>query len=113
MSAGHFAVAVVIWVVLAAALLAVADGRTPVTGTAAAAGVVLLVANARAVARHQPAPFFEGASNRAETLLGASLVALAVASALDHVALFAGLLIAVLLSAGWVAVSVSKSESQV
>jgi hypothetical protein len=112
MTARHWTVAAVAWVVLVAALLAVADGRPPVTGTAAAAGVVLLIANARGVARQQPAPLINGASARAETLLGASLVAIAVASAFDHLALFIGLLIVVLMSAGWVAVSVSKSESR-
>lgn len=112
MTARHWTVAAVAWVVLVATLLAVAEGRSPVTGAVAAAGVVLLVANARGVARHEPAPLIEGASARAETLLGASLVALSVASAFDHVAVFVGLLIVVLMSAAWVAVSVSRSESR-
>jgi hypothetical protein len=111
MTARDWAVAAVAWLVLVAALLVVADGQTPVTGTVAAAGVVFLVANARGVAGQRPTPFIEGASARAETLLGASLVASAIASALDHLALFIGFVIVALMSAVWVAMSFGGSKS--
>lgn len=111
MTARDWAVAAVAWLALVAVLLVVADGQTPVMGAVAAAGVVFLVANARGLARQRPAPFIEGASARAETLLGASLVALAIASALDHLALFLGFLIVVLTSVAGVAMSVSRSKS--
>lgn len=112
MTARHWAGAAVAWLALVATLLAVADRRTPVLGTVAAAGVVFLVANARGVARQRPAPLFEGASARAETLLGGSLVASAIASAFDHLPLFVGFLILVFLSAVWVVVSISRPESR-
>jgi hypothetical protein len=112
MTAGQWAVVAMAWLVLVVVLLAVADGATPVMGTVAAAGVVLLIANARGVARQQPAPFIEGASAWAETLLGASLVALAIESAFDIPALFVVFPIVALMSAVWVLTSVSKSKSR-
>jgi hypothetical protein len=53
-----------------------------------------------------------GASARAEILLGASLVALAIVSAFDHLVLFLLLLAVAVISAGWVVMSISKSKSQ-
>jgi hypothetical protein len=53
-----------------------------------------------------------GACARAEILLGASLVALAIASAFDHLVLFLLLLAVAVISAGWVVMSISNSKSQ-
>ena len=56
MTARHWVAAAAAWLVLVGVLLAVADGETPVMSTVAAVGVVLLVANARGIARRRPAP---------------------------------------------------------
>jgi hypothetical protein len=112
MTARQWFGAVVVWLILVATLLRAADGEPAVLGSAAALGVVLLVANARGLARRRPAPFNEGASARAEILLGASLVALAIVSAFDHLVLFLLLLAVAVISAGWVVMSISKSRAQ-
>jgi hypothetical protein len=86
---------VVTWAALMAVLLRVSDG-SPITGTAAAVGLALLVANARGLARGQPAPLFGEASVAGEVVLGGALVGLAVFGALGQTIWFlASLLVAV------------------
>lgn len=105
MSSRQWVSAAAVWLVLVGVLLAVADGDAAVMGTVAAVGVVLLAANARAITRRCPTPLIEGASANAETLLGASLVALAIAGAFSLLIVFLGLVAIAVVSAGWVLAS--------
>jgi hypothetical protein len=72
---------VAIWAVVMAALFSLGDGG-PIPGTSAAAGIVLLVANARTFKRGERSPLVEGNSGPAESLLGLALLALAVCGAM-------------------------------
>jgi hypothetical protein len=110
MTARHGVAAAAAWLVLVGVSLAVADGETPVMSTVAAVGIVLLVANARGIARRRPAPLIEGGSAHAETFLGASLVALAIAGAFGLLTLGLALGALAVVSAGWMLATISKSH---